>query len=74
MADAAPVPCRWCGETHGPLCHWVKAIEFDATYQTVTRVEFVTAVDFPQQKINGAAAGAEPPDYETLKPFGARSR
>ena len=39
--------CRWCGETHGKICPWVKALEYDAA-GTVTRVEFVTAADIKE--------------------------
>ena len=39
-------PCRWCGETHGVKCPWVKALEFDPTTQVVTRVEFLIPRDW----------------------------
>lgn len=37
--------CRWCGDTHGPLCPYVKALEFDQTNH-ITRVEFLTPADY----------------------------
>lgn len=42
-------PCRWCGEDHGAICPWVKALEFDPA-GNVTRVEFLTSADFPKDK------------------------
>lgn len=42
-----PEKCRWCGLFHGPQCPSVKAMEFDPTTGVVTRVEFITATDFP---------------------------
>ena len=45
MADENDLPCRWCGDKHGRLCPFVKALEFDGD-QKVTRVEFLTPADF----------------------------
>lgn len=35
-----PGKCRWCGQPHGHVCPYVKAIEFDSTGLVVKRVEF----------------------------------
>jgi hypothetical protein len=57
--------CRWCGEDHaGLICPWVKALEFTHGDERVTRVEFVTAADFPKQQSAG-----EPENYPRLKPI-----
>jgi hypothetical protein len=57
--------CRWCGgERHAGLaCPLVKAFVFDRRGR-ITRVEFLTAADFPQQK-----KAEEPQDYPRLKPI-----
>lgn len=39
-----PDPCRWCGNTHGPHCPIVKAIEYFENGE-VKRVEFVAPRD-----------------------------
>jgi hypothetical protein len=62
-----PTGCRWCGEAHGPLCPMVKALEFAPDGVTVTRVEFLTAADFPAHKEQQPQEG-EQPDYERIKP------
>lgn len=68
------ISCRWCGETHGPRCPHVSAIEFapDGTWDAdrpnhyISRVEFFTIADVEGKKI------AQPPpievDYPRLKP------
>jgi hypothetical protein len=40
-----PPRCRWCGQPHGPLCPYVKALEFDQG-NSITRVEFLTPADY----------------------------
>ena len=45
-------PCRWCGVGHGPLCPYVKALEFKdemGNPDRVTRVEFITPNDIPPE-------------------------
>lgn len=63
LADATE-PCRWCGETHGKLCPWVKAMEFNGIGDTITRVEFLTPKDYAVQP-HGRPPDEEP-DYERL--------
>lgn len=46
--DDAADPCQWCGGQHGPHCPIVKAFELDPTTGAVTRVEFLTPIDFPR--------------------------
>jgi hypothetical protein len=58
-------PCRWCGETHGPLCSIVKALDFAFGDYRVTRVEFLTAADFAGKK----SPEDEPISYPRLKPI-----
>lgn len=59
---AQPGACRWCGALHGPMCPHVKALEFDAdSPETVVRVEFVTAADFPQKQPAPPNAGDDYP-------------
>lgn len=49
MPDDAREPCRWCGLLHDKLCPYVKAIEFSPDSPlTVTRVEFLTPLDYPR--------------------------
>jgi hypothetical protein len=61
--------CRWCGEVHPTpfLCPWVKALEFAHGDERVTRVEFLTAADFP--KDDQKSAPPEQPDYPRLRPI-----
>lgn len=54
---------------HGPMCPWIKALEFDATTgQIITRVEFLTPADMQ------APAKQEPPpaDYPRMPAKGER--
>lgn len=45
-APAPPEPCRWCGDQHGKICPWVKALEFDdPSGLVVRRVEFFSPVE-----------------------------
>lgn len=37
--DASPAPCRFCGQRHGHLCPYVRAIEYYPD-GAVRRVEF----------------------------------
>lgn len=54
--------CRWCGTLHGPMCPYVKALEFDAE-GLVTRVEFLAPIDYPRW----ATEAKEPePDYRKI--------
>jgi hypothetical protein len=61
---AAEQPCRWCGAPHGPLCPWVKALEFAVDMdgnERVTRVEFLTPRDYaPERKEADDPAAAYP--------------
>jgi hypothetical protein len=67
MTDAE-VPCRWCGERHGKLCPWVKAIELRPD-DTVSRVEFLTPNDYDAGRHEPPADPApEQPDYPRLVP------
>ena len=60
--------CRWCGEQHATpfICPWVKALEFAHGDDRVTRVEFLTAADFPKDA--KPALEMEQADYPRLKP------
>ena len=68
-----PIPCRWCGEVHGPgeHCPLVKALNFDPASGKVTRVEFLTPADFGSP-VNAplAADHSGETGYPTLKPTG----
>ena len=59
--------CRWCGDSHGPRCPWVKALEFSSGDERITRVEFLTPADFKGERAEEADIG---PSYPTLKPMG----
>ncbi len=72
-----PAPCEWCGLLHirdqftPNLCPYVKAIEFrcdDVGARYVSRVEFLTPVDYQPIKGGPAAADAAPDDYPKLRP------
>lgn len=56
LADVEP--CRWCGDEHGKLCPYVKALNFDPTTRVITRVEFLTPADY------GKAVAELPPETE----------
>lgn len=60
-------PCRWCGHVHGVLCPYVKAYEYDAEGR-ITRVEFLTPVDYHPTKLSQAASADadDGPGYPTL--------
>lgn len=45
-AAVTAAPCRWCGQSHGPMCPWVKAMEFDGYSSNPTDVERITRVEF----------------------------
>lgn len=64
--DPIPVPCRWCGEDHGPRCPWVKALQFSDMNGLITRVEFLTPADCGAPRTAEEVAG----DYPKLKPMG----
>lgn len=57
--------CRWCGEEHGTLCPWVKAFNLRRD-GSVSRVEYVTATDFPGSKTDEKAEGSD--DYPRIGP------
>lgn len=73
-----PAPCEWCGLSHDygaqvpRLCPYVKALEFrcdEAGARYVSRVEFLTPVDYQPIKSGPAAADAPPEaDYPRLRP------
>jgi len=56
----AEIKCRWCGAVHGPLCPYVKALEFDRVTGLVVRVEFIT----PRDCVSAPSRSTdEEPDY-----------
>lgn len=59
-------PCRWCGEAHGPLCPYVKALEFGPAGD-ITRVEFLTMADMAPARQENETAEPEP-DYPRFGP------
>ena len=50
-ATAPSQKCERCGGPHalGPSCPHVKAVEWDPTYFRITRLEFLTPIDYPRQ-------------------------
>ncbi len=53
---------------HGPLCPYVKALEFDGT-GAIVRVEFLTPADFGTRTIeDGDGTKVSQPDYPRLQP------
>lgn len=65
MPDAFP-KCRWCGaEKHpGDACPIVKSYSLDRRGR-ITRVEFLTAADFPRPQQTQVVD----PDYPRLTPI-----
>lgn len=59
--------CRWCGMVHGPLCPYVKALEFGDFGTTVSRVEFFSPVELVVQQPRALEPEAEP-EYPKLGP------
>jgi hypothetical protein len=70
-----PQPCRWCGAEHGPLCPFVKALDFHADGVTIRRVEFVMPADVgAPEKAAPAPEPEEPqPEYPRKKPVENRA-
>ena len=65
--------CRWCGGKHdGPMCPFVKAIEFDPE-GNVSRVEFIVPADMGAPVKEAPKAEEPEPDYPRKRPmtFGA---
>jgi hypothetical protein len=72
QGPAEPAPCEWCGLLHaGPpdaprLCPYVKALEYrcdEAGTRYVSRVEFLTPVDYQPIKSPPAADRSAEPEY-----------
>ena len=62
--------CPRCAAEHAIIaCPYVKAIEVqDGDFQTITRVEFRTPIDYPPQR---QIMAAPEPDYPRLGPKAA---
>lgn len=67
MSDDAPT-CRWCGMVHGPLCPYVKALEFGDFGTTVSRVEFFSPAELVIQQPRAEPAPEADPEYPKLGP------
>ena len=67
------LPCHFCGETHGRLCPMVKALEYDPQTGAITRVEFLTAADFPRPREEAETGEATPPYTTIQKAVGGKS-
>lgn len=60
-------PCRRCGEPHDIMaCPHVKSVEFAEDGERITRVEFLTPVDYPPMKASLGTEDTSAPGYTTL--------
>lgn len=62
-----PEPCRWCGDRHGPLCPYVKSLDFAEFSNHITRVEFFSPVDLFGPQRGQPSAETPAGDYPRKK-------